>query len=113
KQYKKGEWIHFDFYENEGSEIIIETIVDGTLRKFVIDTGSNQCIWINRSKDSLIQEPTTLSVQSKDGLELGAFNFKPIQNPDFHLDGLLGSELFNQYVVGIDFPNKKLFLLKY
>ncbi|HEV3269292.1 MAG TPA: aspartyl protease family protein [Candidatus Rhabdochlamydia sp.] len=114
EQYKKGEWIQSDFCKNEGSEIIVEIVMNGVLRKFVIDTASNFCILTNNSlESSSYHAPIALPVQLKNGYELGTFDFTLIQNSDFDLDGILGSELFNRYIVGFDFLNKKMFLLKY
>lgn len=118
KKYKQGEWIETEFNLDKGMGISLCLITDSVGRKeLILDTGSNVSLI---DKSSSLQVPIDLrneiekiSLKLNNGVSLGTFSFYSFDFTNAGLQGILGFDFFDYYMVCIDFLNKKIFLKTY
>lgn len=93
--------------------ICVEFLTEQGTKRFVLDTGASRSL-VNRSS-FIHANQKKLKIQK---LELGSKNLGPWHfycldaSEKLGADGILGMDFFKRFAVYIDFPNRKLFLLK-
>jgi hypothetical protein len=118
RKYDKGEWVETDFSLDKGMGIILHLMIDSMgERKLILDTGSNISL-IDKSSSQQVpvdlrNETEKLSLKLHNGVSLGTFSFYPFDFTNAGLQGILGFDFFDRYMVCFDFLNKKMFLKGY
>ncbi|MEK7339703.1 MAG: retropepsin-like aspartic protease [Candidatus Rhabdochlamydia sp.] len=116
RKYFQGEWIEADFNLDQGTGISLCLITNsGEKKEFILDTGAN---FSAIDKNSLSKLPIDLRNQTEnisislcDGTSLGTFPFYPLNLSEAGLQGILGFDFFDCYLICIDFLNKKIFFV--
>lgn len=118
RKYHKGEWIETNFNLDKGMGISLCLMTDSVGEKeLILDTGSNMSL-IDKSSSpqapiDLRNETERISLKLNNGVSLGTFSFYPFDFTSAGLQGVLGFDFFDHYMVCIDFLNKKIFLKTY
>ncbi|HEV3269264.1 MAG TPA: hypothetical protein VGZ69_01280 [Candidatus Rhabdochlamydia sp.] len=116
EKYHPGKWIEANFILDKGLGISLSlTINSEDKRDLVLDTGSN----ISMINDNSLKpfnfndKKKEMSLKLSDGSSLGMFSFYLFDSSSAELQGILGFDFFDCYMVCFDFLNKKVFLKKY
>lgn len=118
RKYKQGEWIETDFNLDKGRGISLCLLTDlGREIMLILDTGSNISL-INEKFSpqppiDLRNKPEKISLKLNNGVFLGTFSLYPFDFTSAGLQGILGFDFFDHYMVCFDFLNKKMFLKSY
>lgn len=118
EKYHPGKWIEADFSLDKGLGIKLNVIIDSKEKKeLILDTGSNASI-IDKNCSS--EEPFSLNSKKEemsftlsDETPLGKLPFYFLDCSKARLQGILGFDFFDHYMICFDFLNKKVFLKKY
>lgn len=118
KKYHPGKWIEADFTLDKELGIRLSLTVDSKDEKeLILDTGSNLSII---DKNSLFKktfnindEKEEMALKLPNGTSLGMFSFYLLDSSNAGLQGILGFDFFDHYMICFDFLNKKVFLKKY
>lgn len=118
EKYHPGKWIEADFTLDKGLGIRLNLIVDSKEEKeLILDTGSNFSII---DKNSLFKKTFSINNEKEEVFLklpnetcLGMFSFYLLDSSNAGLQGILGFDFFDHYMICFDFLNKKVFLKKY
>ncbi len=118
EKYYPGKWIEADFALDKGSGIILNLDIDSQKRKaFILDTGSNVSVidknYSSKEPFSLNSKKEEMSFTLSNGTSLGKLPFYFLDSSKVGLQGILGFDFFDHYMVCLDFLNKKVYLKKY
>ena len=114
EQYNNYMWVEYRCDFNENFEISIPLFIGGEPKKLWLDTGTNESILNGIWPESVaLGGSQKLSVKLNNELDLGELDFSLVTNSDFDLDGIIGFEFFNKYIVYLDFLKGKMFISPY
>lgn len=118
RKFSQGKWMEANFNLNQETGIGLCLIANlEEKKKLLLDTGANASYMY---KNFLYTIPVNLRDQTENisldlcnGNSLGTFPFYPLNCSVLGLQGILGFDFFNRYLVCIDFLNKKIFFKPY
>lgn len=117
KKYHSGDWIEADFNLSKELGISFFLITGSGTKELTLDTGSNISLIndITLPKSSIDTRALTKSLSLKLSNErfLGTVSFYPFNFSDTGLQGILGFDFFDQYMICLDFLNRKIFFKPY
>ena len=118
EKFDKGIWIESDFNLEKGIGIVLSVIIEHLgLKRLVLDTGSNVSILDKKGIPKLpltfCEDGGTAELKLKNGESLGSHDFLYYDLSEVELQGFLGFDFLQHYMVCLDFLNKKIFFKKY
>ena len=118
EKWQPGQWIEADLILDEELGIVLNLMIDSNeKKKLILDTGSNLSMLNEHSSFkktiSLKDKKEKMTLSLLNGTALGVVSFYLFDSSNTGLQGILGFDFFDHYIVCIDFLNKKVFLKQY